>query len=292
MASGDTTTVSLSDSLPDMRQSARLFEEDEFVVPKTVDRVDLPKGEGNTWNEIRIEQISASNVTEQTINENFQEFEDALFSVTPGMTQVTTRVTDKTYRRISGNVAALLGQGIQLAMNRKLEEDGISQFANWSATLAGTGVTLNQGHIQAAVARIYGNATETGRNAGPIHGLLHSFQIKDLEDELRTGIGTYIVTPGSTEDAYRKMWAGDVGGANVWRTDNITVDSTPDARGSVHAQKALVLVRELGLRTETERFPRVGGGADAVTATQGYEYGERRDVWGYSVLSDATTPTS
>ncbi len=292
MATGETTTGSLADSMPDMRQSARLFEEAEFVFPKTVDRVNLDTGEGLDWNEIRIEQISAQNVTETTVNDNFQQFEDVLFSVRPGMTQVTTRITDKTYRRISGNVGALLGQGIQLAMNRKLEEDGISQAANWANNLAGTGTTLNHGHIAAGVSRIYGNATETGRNAGPIHATLHSFQIKDLEDELRSGIGTYIVTPGSTEEAYRRMWAGDVAGANIWRTDNITVDATPDARGSLHAQRALVLVRELGMRTEPERFPRVGGGADAVTATQGYEYGERRDVWGFSVLSDATTPTA
>ena len=94
--------------------------------------------------------------------------------------------------------------------------------------------------------------------------------------------------PGATQDAYNGMYAGDIGGASVIRTDEITVDATPDARGSLHAERALVLVRELGLRTETERFPRVGGGADAVTATQGYEFGERQDAWGFSVLSDAT----
>jgi len=66
---------------------------------------------------------------------------------------------------------------------------------------------------------------------------------------------------------------------------------SPDARGSLHAERALVLVRELGLKTETERFARVGGGADAVTSTQGYEFGERQDAWGFSVLSDATTPS-
>ncbi len=288
---GETTTGSLADAMPVMRQSARLFEESEFVVAKTVDNERLGEGDGLTWNEFRIEQISAQNITEQTVNENFQQFEDTLFSVTPGMTQVTVRVTDKTYRRMSAKAGPMLGKAIQLAMNRKLEEDGLSQFSNWSNGVAGTGTTLYQSDIGAAVNNIYGNATETGINAGQIHAVLHSFQIADLEDELLSGIGTYNVEPGKTQDTYSSAFAGNVRGAMVWRADNITVDATPDARGSIHAQKAIVLVRELGLRTETERFPRVGGGADAVTATQGYEFGERQDAWGYSVLSDATAPT-
>jgi len=277
--------------MPTMRQSARLFEEADFVFAATVDNVNLETGDGLTWNEIRIEQISAKNITEQTINEDFQAFEDTLFSVEPGMTQVTVRITDKTYRRISGNVGALLGEGVQRAMNRKLEQDGISQAANWSNDIAGTGVTLSHTDIKAGVAQIWGNATETGRNAGKIHTTLHSFQIHDLEAEKLAGVGTYIMVPGATQDAYSGMYAGDVGGASVIRTDEITVDATPDARGSLHAERALVLVRELGLKTETERFARVGGGADAVTSTQGYEFGERQDAWGFSVLSDATTPS-
>jgi hypothetical protein len=274
-----------------VNDSARLFEESDFVVVKTVENVRLDEGDGLDWREIRIEQLTASGVTEDTVNENFQELENTLFSVTPGMTQCTVRITDKTYRRISKTVGPLLGKGIQLAMNRKMETDGTSQFSNWSNGVAGTGTSLAQSDIGAAVNNIFGNTTETGINQGPIHAVLHSFQIADLEDELLQGISTYNVPKGLTEDIYRQNWAGMCRGANVWRADNITIDATPDARGSVHAERALVLVRELGLRTETERFPRVGGGADAITATQGYEFGERQDAWGFSVLSNATAPT-
>lgn len=292
MPSGSTTTGTLSDSLPSMIQSARLFEEYELMVPKTVDRQDLGRGQGNTWNEIRIEQIVAQAITENTINENAQQFEDTIFSVTPGMVQVFTRITDKTMRRISGNVAALLGKGAQLAMNRKLDQDGITQFANFATTLAGTATTLNHGHISAAVANIRGNTTENGQGAGPIHAMLHPFGIKDLQDEIEAGVGTYNVSPGLTEEFYKKGFAGTVAGANVWSNGNITVDATPDARGAVYAQRALVLVRELELKTETRRRPDVGGGADEVFMTAGYAYGERRDVWGRSILHDATAPTS
>lgn len=291
-AAGTTTTGSLASALPTMIQSARLFEEYEMMVPKAVDRVDLGKGEGNTWNEIRIEQIVAQGITEQTVNENAQMFQDTLFSVTPTMTQVFTRVTDKTFRRLSSNAAALLGKGAQLAMNRKLDQDGIAQFAVFSTTLGGSGATLNHGNISAAVANILGNATETGMNAGPIHALLHPFGIKDLQDEIEAGIGTYTVPEGMTADFYAQGFAGTIANANVWRTGNIAIDSTPNARGAVFAQRAVVLVRELELKEETRRRPDVGGGADEVFLTAGWAYGERRDVWGRSILHDATAPTS
>tara|TARA_R100001530_G_scaffold17438_1_gene15068 strand:+ start:1276 stop:2157 length:882 start_codon:yes stop_codon:yes gene_type:complete len=290
--SGNTTTGSLADSLPTMIQSARRFEEHEFIVPKTVDRTDLPKGQGNTWNEIRTEQITAQGIDENTVNENPQQFQDTLFSVTPSMVQVFTRVTDKTMRRVSGNVAALLGQSAQLAMNRKLDTDGLSQYANFSTTHAGTATTLNHGHISAAVSQIRGNTTESGMGAGPINTVLHPFGIKDLQDEIEVGVGTYTVPDGITEDFYKNGFSGTVAGSNVWADGNITVDSTPDARGATYAQRSIVLVRELELKTETRRRPDVGGGADEVFLTAGYEYGERQDAWGYGLLHDATAPTS
>jgi hypothetical protein len=294
MPANTQTTGTLADALPSLIQSARLFEEYEMVAAKTVDRNDLPRGQGNTWNEIRLSQITAQNITENTVMENFSLYNHTLFSVTPGMVQVATRMTDKTFRRVSGNVAAMLGKGAQLAMNRKLDTDILAQYANFSVALAGTATTLNHGHLSAGAARIVSNTTESGAGQGPVHAVLHGYGLKDLQDELEAGIGTYIVTPGQTDDFYRKGFAGfsQVAGANIWRDDNITIDATPDARGAIYAQNALVLVRELEMRTASRRREDVGGGADEVYMTSGYGLGERRDVWGYGLLHDATVPTS
>lgn len=286
------TTGTLADSLPTVIQSARLVEEYDMIVTKTVDRVDLPRGQGNVWNEIRLSQITAQGITETTVMENFSLYADTLFSVTPGMVQVATRITDKTFRRVSGNVASMLGKGAQLAMNRRLDLDGLGQYVNFSTQLGGASTTLNHGHISAGVNRIDSNVTESGAGAGPKHAVLHGFGVKDLQDEIESGIGTYIVTEGLTADFYRTGFNGVVANANVWTDGNIPVDSGPSARGAVYAQKALVLVRELGLKTETRRRPDVGGGADEVFMTAGYAFGERRDVWGYGLFHDAQVPTS
>ena len=290
MADGTTGTLALA--LPDMIQGARLFEEYEMMVPKTFDRTNLPRGQGNIYNEIRTGQIVAQGITETTVNDNAQLAALTLFSVTPSMSQVMTRMTDKTFRRLSGNVAATLGRGSQLAMNRKLDQDCIAQFATAGTTLCGTGAVLNGGHISAAVANIRGNATETGMNAGPIHASLHPFGIKYLQDEILQGVGTYNVQHGLTEEFYKRGFNGSVAGANVWSMGNIAIDSTPDARGAVYAQKAFLLVRELELKTETRRRPDVGGGADEVFMTGGWAAGKRSDNWLRGILHGATAPTS
>lgn len=292
MAAGTTVTGSLADSLPTMIQSARLFEEYEMIVPKTVDQQKLPKGQGSTWNEIRVNQLQAQNITENTVMDNAQQFDDTIFSVTPVLVQIMTRITDKTFRRVSGNVSALLGRAAQLAINRKMDTDGLGQYANFSVTLCGTGTTLNHGHVSAAVANIQGNTTESGMGAGPIHTVIHPFGTKDLQAEVESGIGTYVVTEGLTEEFYKTGFVGPIAGSNMWNNGNITINSTPDARGATYAQRALVLVREMEMKTETRRRPDVGGGADEVFITLGYEYGERRDVWGRGLLHDATAPTS
>lgn len=292
MPSGTTVTGSLADSEQTIMQSARLFEEYDLVVPNTVDRTDLPKGQGNTWNEIRIEQITAQGITENTVFDNFSQLEDTIFSVTPNLVQVATRITDKTFRRLGSNVASKLGQAAQLAMNRKLDQDGISQFANFSTTLSGTGSTLNHGIISASVANIHGNTTESGIGAGKISAVLHPFGVKDLQDELESGIGTYILGAGETQDTFKNGFSTSISGADIFSDGNIAIDGTPDARGACYAQRAIVLVRELGMKTETRRRPDVGGGADEVFMTAGYAYGERQDAWGRSILHNATAPVT
>ncbi|MEK9810684.1 MAG: hypothetical protein VW362_09575, partial [Candidatus Nanopelagicales bacterium] len=76
-------------------------------------------------------------------------------------------------------------------MNRKLDTDGLAQFANFSVQLAGTGTTLSHGHIAAGTNRIDRNTTESGAGAGPKHAVLHGFGVKDLQDEILSGVGTY-----------------------------------------------------------------------------------------------------
>src|SRR6266542_4091310 len=101
---GETTTGSLTDSLPYMTADARLIREFEGVYRRTCDIRDLAKGTGLSWNEISLAQLQGQDITETTRNENAQNIADTVFSITPTMTQILVKITDRTYRRIASFV--------------------------------------------------------------------------------------------------------------------------------------------------------------------------------------------
>lgn len=291
MATGWNTTGSLADSLEDVVDSARLVREFEGVMVRLSERHDKSENAGTAWNEISLAQLTAAAVTELTKNENFQQMSDTLLSITPTFVQVVTFVTDRTKARIASNVAALIGQLAQNAMQRKKDQDLLTVAQAATTDLGTSGNPLSFGQVGAAVARIRGNTTEPAISA--IYHVAHSFGLKDIQDEIEQGLGTYPVPNGLTEEVFRRGFMGTIAGAEVFRDDLITIDATPDAEAVTFAREALVLVDGLGPRAETERKPRWGGGGDIVTLTDEYGIGERSaGNWMYSHTHDATSPTS
>ena len=76
-------------------------------------------------------------------------------------------------------------------MARKQDEDYLALFSGFATTSSpGSGNPVSFGHISAAVKNCTSNTTEP--SAGDeIFGVLHGFQIKDIQDEIQAGIGTY-----------------------------------------------------------------------------------------------------
>jgi hypothetical protein len=291
MAVGKTITDSLADSLPTVVASARIVRENEGVMPQLVDRATLGQGTGISWNEVSLAQLTATAVTESTTLDNPQQLSDTLLTITPTSTAIHTLITDRVAVRISANSYAKTGSLAQNGIQRKKDEDGIASFAGATTTLCGTGTTLASGHINAGVVRISSNATEPGNP--PYYAVLHGYQIKDIQDELIAGVGTYPIDAGITARVFREGFKGMVGGAQVVEAGNITLTSTPDARGGVFAREAIVLVQGRMPRAEVRREPHIGAGATSVFHYDEYAYGERSaGNWLFGVLSDATAPTS
>ena len=291
MPSGNTTTGSLADSQQLIIDSARILREFEGVFMRTTDTQKLSEGTGLSWEEISLDQLSAQAVTETTILDNPQQIADTLFTITPTVSGIQTIITDRVYRRMPKNVVAKMGGLMQNAIQRKKDEDYHSVFASATTTLCGTGTTLSSGHIAAGVNRIKSNVTEPSNSS--VYTVLHGFQIKDIQDEITSGVGTYALPTGMTEDVFRKGFMGTVYGSNLFEDGNIAVTATPDARGAVHAKEAIVMVQGHSPRNATKRREEIGGGADELFLYDEYAYGERSaGNWLYGVLSDATAPTS
>lgn len=293
MATGETHTGSLTDSLPKVIADARLVREYAGVYMKTCDVRRLTEGTGLNWHEISLSQLVAQDITETTTNNNPQQVQDTIFTITPGMTQILVKVTDRTYRRIANVVEAKMGPLAANAMARKKDEDYLGLFSTFSTGASpGTATPLSFGHISAAVNRIGSNVTEPS-NGSQIFSVLHGFQIYDIQNEIVAGVGTYTVPVGMTAEVFRQGFRGTVAGSNVMEDGNITVNATPDARGATHSREAVVCVNGMSLKTETRRDPSFGGGADEMFMTDEYGFGERSaGNWAYAHLSDATAPTS
>jgi hypothetical protein len=230
-------------------------------------------------------------ITETTELDNPQQLSDTLLTITPTVTGIHTFITDRVRVRINPKGLAQLGGLAQAAIQRLKDEDGLTAIDGATTSLCGTGTTLASGYISTAVRRISSNVTEPGNP--PYRCVLHGYQIKDIEDELKAGIGTYVVGEGETARVFREGFRGQVGGAQVFEDGNITIDSTPDAKGGVFAREALILVQGRSPRAVTVRNEKRGGGGDELILYDEYAYGERSaGHWLFEIMSDATTPTS
>ena len=292
---GETTSGAMTAALPSIIASARIVREYDGVWQRVCEKQTRAKGTGLTWQEYTLSQIDAQDITETTQNQNAQTLSGSLQTASPQMAQVLVKVTDRAKETLSPNVVAQMGQLAGNSMKRKKDEDYLSLYSTLAtAASPGSGNPLSFGHITAAVANIKGNATEGAEDE--INTILHAFQVKDIQDEILAGVGTYTVPTGMTEDVFRRGFVGSIAGANLWVDNNITIDSTPNANGAVHAKKGIISVQGMGLKHEMRRDPSFGGGADEVFITDEYTFIERTSggtqVFAQRLLSDATAPAS
>ncbi len=290
MATGYTTTTVLSDSIDDVINGARIVREQEGVMSQLVERQQLGKNMGNSWDEISLGKLTAQTITELTDLQNYQQMADTKFTITPTMIGCATVITDKVRNRLSKQVLAKMGALVQNAMQRKKDEDLLVMLDGFTS-LAGAGVTLHSGYISAAKTAITSNATEMGKP--PIRCVLHGFQIHDLFGEATAGVGTYPIGEGMTATIFREGFAGRINGAEIFEDGNITIDSSDDAKGGVFARDAIVLVEGTEIKILHDRKNNLGGGADVLYQYDDFAAGERSaGNWGREIYSDATAPTS
>jgi len=297
MTTGRTTTGSLADSLPTIIAEARVVREFPGQVPKLADRYRLSEGEGLDWNEIALSQMEAQNVTETTLLDNPQQYADLLLTITPTVTGITTIVTDRTYRRISKNVAGQMGGVAQAAIERKKDEDGLTTLDGSTINLGATATPVEFSDFAHAVDRVsIGDANEPSNS--PIYGVLHAYHLTDIKDQIVAGVGTYAVPSGMTEETFKRGFSGTLGGANIFVDGNIPTNQggvTADANSYIFARFGLILVEGHSPRTATKRREEYGGGADQLFLYDEYQYGERlaagtTGAFIAEILGDATAP--
>ena len=289
MPTGNTTTTVLDASLDTIVASARSRREYDAVIPQLVDRVDLKDNTGTGWKEVLFEALSAQAITESTVLDNPQQYEDSSITITPQMIQLETFISDKTRRNLSGIALNKIGRIGGEAMMRKRDEDGLTAMDGSTTVLGTINTPVVTGDIAAARYRITSNATEPGPM--PISGVFHGFTLKDFFDELVAGLGTYPIPEGATASVFKGGFNLPVCSVAVHEDGNIAIDSSDDAKGFVFSREAWVLVNGMTLRTETRREPHIAGGGDSLFMTDEYAYGARSQNWTIECVGDASLPT-
>jgi hypothetical protein len=287
MATGNSTTGSLADSLDTIAAAARSRRQFDGVMPQLVDRVELDANTGTVWKEVLLANLAAQAVTENTVLDNPQQYDDSAITITPEMVQIQTFITDKTGRNLSSKVLAKMGSMPGEAMMRKKDQDGLTA-ADASTQLGAAGTPVQTGDVAAARYRITSNATEPGPM--PISGVFHGFAIKDFYDELIGGSGTYPVPDGATATVFQSGFNLPIANVTIHEDGNISIDSSSDAKNFVFSKMAWVLVEGMTIRTEVRREPHIGGGGDSLFLTDEYAYGLRNSNWTFEVIGDATAP--
>lgn len=291
MPSGDTLVPTVEEGLDTVVASARTTREfPANVMLKVCDKVTLEEGTGTAWREFLAARLTAQNYGESDEIDNPQELDGSILSATPQLVAIQTFIGDRVQLRLNRKAYGTFGRLAQEAMDRKKDEDGLAIFATFTTTLAGTGQTVSSGHVMAGVRRISSDVDEPG--APPFYAVLHGYHIYDFQSEILSGVGTYPIPAGYTEETYRMGWKGRVSDVEVFEDGLIAVNATPDARGGVFAKRAVLCVQGKSPWKEMRREPQKGYGGWSVWLKDEYVWAERSPGnWAYSILGDATAPT-
>ena len=290
MVTGITTTGAVADSLPTIINEARQIREQEGVMTQVVDVHTLGEGIGLSWNEVSFDKITAQTVTEITELDNPQQIVDNLLTVTPQVVGITHVLTDRVAARISANAFAQIGTLGQNAIMRKADSDGLTILDSATTVFGAAGTTLTSGHVSAATNGIQGNATEPG--PPPFRFVHHPFTIKDIQDEIVAGLGTYPIESGLTARVFTQGFRGMAFEAQVFKAGNLTIDTANDAKGGVFSEMGIVFIRGSAPRIIPVRNEKLGGGAVELVHWDEYAFGIRQQAWIRELYMDATAATS
>lgn len=301
MPTGDTNRDAVTDSLPTMIMGARMVQEQpgHSSLPALCDRQMLGEGLGQTWREIAYERITAAGATDSTRLDNPQQLVDTPLSITPTLSLIHVFYTRLTVQQVIASAASIIrnGQLLYRAIERKKDVDGVTVGQAATTDLGNTANPLNSNLVSHAKYRISSNTTEP-KTEGPWYGVFHGFGLTDLDDEQTSGVGTYLVQPGLSQEVFQQSWTAmrrPVGGVQLIENGNITIVSN-GAEGFIFAGGpggALPLVEQplMGGNMDVRYNPLVGSGGWDVVLRDFYAYGERSaGNWLFSISHDATAP--
>jgi N4-gp56 family major capsid protein len=281
------TTTSLNDLLPLIRQEALFVASERSIMRGLVKNYTLAPGQGKTVS-VPIYPIhtaatvaEGSEVPDTTVSTNVAD-------LTIAPVAIRTLLTDLARQSAASNVVADLGKLFGEAIARKMDTDLTAQFASFDAGFGNWGSTITPQVIFQAVAKLRSDAV-------PIESMvcvLHPAVAYDLKAALTTAGNTPFTAGAYNEignEAMRMGYVGMLAGIPIYETSNITLNAGGEPgeyRGAVFNRDALGLGMIGDISLETQRRANFLG--DDIVCSAYYGTGVLQNNYGRWLAYDAS----
>lgn len=245
------TTTSLNDLLPLIRQEAMFVASERSIMRGLVKNYTLAPGQGKTVSVPIYPLQTAAVITEgnevadTTVSTNVAD-------LTIGTVAIRTLLTDLARASAASNVVADLGKLFGEAIARKMDQDLTAQFLSFNALGDGTGA-ITAADIFKAVAQLKSSAVPTEGMVCVLHPSI-AYDLKaSLTNTGNTPFGAFSGSEVSNE-AMRMGYVGQLAGIPVYETSNMAnTGNAGDYMGAVFQTDALGLGMIGDIAIETQR---------------------------------------
>ena len=253
------------------------------IVPKLVDRIDLPQGAKNV-SVPKYAQLSASALTEGVAIASPTSLTVTHTTITPAEAGVYVAITRDAVYQMNDSVLKRIGRLVGEALGDYIDETGVDMFSGLNTTMGTAGTTLTVGHISAGLAKLTGSTA-----LPPFVGVFHPYQTHRLRSALAPA-GTYPINGGVAADQLAKYKVMSLFGVDIYEDGRIDVISGDDAYGAIFNKGAICYTEEFGIKVDQEW--NIFSRAWDTVATVKFAFTELNGYDGCYMLFDAAAPSA
>lgn len=282
------TSVTLNDLLPTIVQEAMFVANERSIMRGLVKNYTLGAAQGKT---VQVPIYPVQTAAALTEGDDFSitavSTDVATFNI--GQVGIATMVTDLALNASASNVVADLGRLFGEAVAKKMDQDLMAQFANFTTnTIGSSSTTITAALVMQGITKL----KNQGISTDGVVCVLHPSVAYDLKAAL-TSQGNTVFTGGAYGDvaneAMRMGYVGQLFGVTVFESSNcplIAGGAAGDYQGAIFHRDALGfgLMRDISI--ETQRRARAIG-TDVVCSAM-YGVGTVYEQYGVSAVFDST----
>ena len=280
------TSATLNDLLPTIVSEALFVANERSIMRGLVRNYNVAAGAGKTVNVPIYPIQTAAAVTEGDEVSNTAVSTD-IATLTVSQVGIRTLVTDLAVNASSSNVVADLGRLFGEAIARKMDQDLIAKFSEFTTnTVGSTSTTITPALLMAAITKLKNGGVPTDG----VVAVLHPAVAYDLKSALTTTGNTNFAAGAFGDVANEAMRMGYVGqlfGIPVYETSNFSnTGAAGDFVGGIFHRDALGLAMMRDISIETQRRASFLG-SDVVCSAM-YGVGTIYEGYGVAASFDST----